>query len=46
MRGLGAKFEEGGKAGDVVRGVDEREAEVEGLRKLEEGVSEFEDVYL
>ena len=44
--GLVAEFEERGEARDVVRGVDEREAQVEGLDELEVGVAEFEYVDL
>jgi hypothetical protein len=40
------KLEEGGKAGDVMGGVDEGETEVEGLYKLEICMAKFEDVDL
>jgi len=40
------KLEEGGKAGDVMGGVDEGETEVESLYKLEICMAKFEDVDL
>jgi hypothetical protein len=41
-----AELEQGGKARNVVRGVDEREPKVESSYELEIRVPEFEDVYL
>ncbi|TFY81129.1 hypothetical protein EWM64_g2884 [Hericium alpestre] len=45
-RRLRAELEQRGEARDVVRRVDEREAQVEGLHELQVGVSELEDVHL
>ena len=41
-----AELEQGGEAGDVVRGVDEGQSEVQCLHELEIGVSKLEDVDL
>jgi hypothetical protein len=44
--GLVAKFKERSKTGDVMGGVNKREAKVEGLDQLEVCVPEFEYVNL
>lgn len=44
--GFFTEFEEGGEARDIVGGIDEREAEVEGLDELEVGMPELEYVHL
>lgn len=40
------KLEEGGKAGDIMGGVNEGETEVQSLYKLEICMAKFKDVYL
>ena len=41
-----AEFKKGGEAGYIVRRVDERETEIEGLDQLEVGMTQFEYIYL